>query len=205
MVQKSELETEVMGSEMAEDSELNREKNKHLSSHEAPDSTKFQRQLLIFGGIGVLVIVLALFFMGWHELTSIKVRLDQMERKLAQLEDMDEKVSGLNKAMLSTRSDLKEHIEKFKKWLEERFQGIDELQKRAAPPAMKTQAPPDLSKEPIPQTNDRYHEVRQGENLYKIARKYGLSVGELRRLNDIRPNQILQPGQKLLVAPEKNQ
>jgi LysM repeat protein len=143
--------------------------------------------------------------MGWHELSSIKARLDQMERKLAQLEDMDEKVSGLNKVILTTKSDLKEHIEKFKNWLEERFQGIDELQKRAAPPAMKTEAPPDFKKEPIPQTNDRYHVVRQGENLYNIARKYGLSVGELRRLNDMRSNQILQPGQKLLIAPEKNQ
>ena len=70
---------------------------------------------------------------------------------------------------------------------------------------MKTKAPPDLSKEPIPQTDERYHVVRRGESLYKIARKYRLSVGELRRLNDISPDQIIQPGQKLLIAPEKNQ
>ena len=190
---------------MAEDSELNLTKNEHLDSHKTPDTSKFQRQLFIFGGIGVLVIVLAFSFMGWHELTSVKVRLDQMERKTAQLEDMDERVSGLNKAILTSKSDLKENIEEFKEWLEERFQGIDELQKRPARPAMKSKAPHDLSKEPIPQTQDRYHVVRRGENLYKIARIYGLSVGELRRLNDMRPNQIIQPGQKLLVAPEENQ
>ena len=199
-----ELENEATGSEMAEDSELNREKNEHLRSSEIPDSSRFQRQVLIFGGIGILVIVLALFFMGWHELSSIKAKLDQMERKLAQLEHMDEKVSRLNKAMLTTKTDLKEHVEKFKDWLEERFQGTDELQKRSTPPAMKTGALPGVNKEPALQPKGRYHIVRKGENLYKISRKYGLRVGDLRRLNDMRQNEILQPGQKLLVAPEKN-
>jgi len=45
-----------------------------------------------------------------------------------------------------------------------------------------------------------YHSVVRGENLYKIARKYGLTVDKLCNLNDITPRQSIYPGQKLLVS-----
>ncbi|MCD6407728.1 LysM peptidoglycan-binding domain-containing protein, partial [bacterium] len=43
-----------------------------------------------------------------------------------------------------------------------------------------------------------YHTVKKGENLYIIAKKYGTSVNNLKRLNNIKSSVIL-PGQKLLV------
>jgi LysM repeat protein len=50
--------------------------------------------------------------------------------------------------------------------------------------------------------NERYHEVRPGETLYRIAKTYGFSVDELCRLNDISPDEIgdIQPGRRLLVS-----
>lgn len=56
---------------------------------------------------------------------------------------------------------------------------------------------------PTDQAKGQYHEVRRGESLYRISMKYGLSVDELCRLNNIHPHQIIRPGQKLLVFPEK--
>ena len=49
-----------------------------------------------------------------------------------------------------------------------------------------------------------YHEVSKGETLYRISRKYGLSVDELQRLNNLKNNQIY-PKQKLLVTPDSQQ
>ncbi|MDQ7040082.1 MAG: LysM peptidoglycan-binding domain-containing protein [Rhodothermus sp.] len=43
-----------------------------------------------------------------------------------------------------------------------------------------------------------YHTVRPGETLWDIARRYGLSITQLRRLNDLRTN-IIRPGQRLRV------
>ena len=43
-----------------------------------------------------------------------------------------------------------------------------------------------------------YHIVRKGECLYTIAKKYGISVRTLKRLNHLRSN-IIRPGQRLLV------
>lgn len=44
-----------------------------------------------------------------------------------------------------------------------------------------------------------YHTVRQGETLITIAKKYKMSVAELKRINKIRSNKITV-GQKLLVS-----
>jgi len=43
------------------------------------------------------------------------------------------------------------------------------------------------------------HVVRDGESLYAIARRYGMSVTELTALNGIRPSGFLLPGQGLRV------
>jgi LysM repeat protein len=48
------------------------------------------------------------------------------------------------------------------------------------------------------------HVVRKGETLESIARKYGTTVLELRRLNDLKKNAILRVGQKLVISGEAN-
>lgn len=45
----------------------------------------------------------------------------------------------------------------------------------------------------------KYHTVRSGESLSKIANKYGLSVNELKRMNNLKSN-YLKVGQKLVVG-----
>lgn len=56
-------------------------------------------------------------------------------------------------------------------------------------------------KEPEPdvEKTDYYHEVRQGETLYSIARQYNLSVDDLKILNKL-PDHTLSIGQRLLIS-----
>ena len=56
-------------------------------------------------------------------------------------------------------------------------------------------------KEPVSQAKGGYHEVQSGDTLSGIAGKYGISLDELCRLNNITKDQTIYPGQKLLVAP----
>ncbi len=48
-----------------------------------------------------------------------------------------------------------------------------------------------------------YHKVRSGENLGLIAKKYGISVSQIKSWNGLRSNTI-KPGQKLRVASKKS-
>jgi len=45
-----------------------------------------------------------------------------------------------------------------------------------------------------------YYAVRKGDTLFSIAKKNGLTVAELRELNDLRKNATLHQGQKLRVS-----
>ena len=44
----------------------------------------------------------------------------------------------------------------------------------------------------------RYHTIKRGETLYSIAKRYGLSVSELKRLNNMRSD-FIRAGKRLKV------
>lgn len=54
-----------------------------------------------------------------------------------------------------------------------------------------------------PQAASETHVVRRGENLTLIAKKYGMSVNELRRLNKLSHRSILRAGQTLKLKEEE--
>ena len=49
-----------------------------------------------------------------------------------------------------------------------------------------------------PEDTAVYHTVRQGDNLWDIARKYRASVEQIRSLNDL-GSSTLRPGQRIRV------
>ncbi len=51
-------------------------------------------------------------------------------------------------------------------------------------------------------SNASYHTVRRGENLTLIARKYGVSVQRLKRLNHLNKRALLRVGQRLKLKEE---
>ena len=61
-----------------------------------------------------------------------------------------------------------------------------------------------VSKQATSQEKKQYHNVVRGDTLYSISRKYGLSVEEIRRLNNLNKNQPIQPGQKLMVTADSH-
>lgn len=54
------------------------------------------------------------------------------------------------------------------------------------------------------QYSPQYHKVNHGETLYQISKRYNLSVGEIYKLNDLKDNQPILPGQKLIVSPRND-
>jgi len=46
----------------------------------------------------------------------------------------------------------------------------------------------------------RTHRIRSGESLWSISRRYGMTVPQLARMNNLSAKAVLQPGQRLQVA-----
>ena len=136
-----------------------------------------------FWGVRVLLLVVVSPFLfgcgngeSKEELSFIKTRLDQVEERLTRLGEVEERLTQLE----GTEQKMA-HLESQVKKLE---RSVSKLNK---PVASRTK-------------KGRYHEVRQGDSLFKIAQKHGITVEELCRLNKITSKAVIRPGQKLLVA-----
>jgi LysM repeat protein len=71
------------------------------------------------------------------------------------------------------------------------------------PAAAKTEAvsPAKTVEEPEKKASaEKYHEVKPLETLYGLSKQYGLTVDELRRLNNMGPTDSIRSGQKLKVS-----
>jgi len=170
-----------------------------------------QRKTLILGGIGVLllIVLIALFFGGGDtlskkDLASFKARLDQLEDRLTRFEGVELRVASLEKKEKELEQSMAE-ADRSKRLLTQQYttlnQRLDSLQKAKTPVPTKSKALIAPQKKPPTLGKKRFHEVRSGDTLYRIANKYGISVEELCRLNNIGQNKIVQPGQKLVVSP----
>ncbi|MBW1924507.1 MAG: LysM peptidoglycan-binding domain-containing protein [Deltaproteobacteria bacterium] len=138
-------------------------------------------------GVGLAALLLslwALFAGGPHvEWNEVKHRIDGMEERLARVE---EKVGTL-KGSMAARSELRD------------------LHRRVSALSGKV-ARLERRKGTRPRTagsrtgTAKYHVVRRGESLYLIAKRYGLSLAALTRMNGLTSKSVIRPGQKLLVS-----
>jgi LysM repeat protein len=130
------------------------------------------------------------------ELKSLKTQLQQVDKRLASMEASDEKLGRLENQVKG----LRRSVGRLEKSVARVNQSL-EAKKKSAPAAKK--ATTTAKKTAAPKVKKRYHTVRKGESLYGIAKKYGLPVDTLRRLNNLNKKSVIRPGQKLLVSKGK--
>jgi LysM repeat protein len=115
---------------------------------------------------------------------ALEQRIAGLEKQLAELQGKIS-TSGPDPALLQRVDALAQKVEA----LERQKQPTAESKaKRSAP------------SKPAVSTEKKYHTVQKGETLYWISKKYGVSVEELRKLNNLSADQRLRTGQKLLVS-----
>ena len=214
MNQNLDKEMKQFGEEIADELGYT-PKVKNMRRHRAPRNSQPQRKILILGGAGVLllIILIAIFFRSGNELSTedlptIHARLSQLEKRLTRLEGMEDRIVFLDKQERELLDYVAE-TDKSGKYLAERLdeltQKVNRLEERMAVTPANTETSLTVQRKVFPLIKGYYHEVRHGETLYGIAQRYGTSVEELCRLNNIIPKQAIYPGQKLLVAPEDTQ
>jgi LysM repeat protein len=116
------------------------------------------------------------------ELNSIKSRVEYIEKRLDGLEGITEKLVRLEKKVKS---------------LEQTMTKVD----RSLATMVEAKS---SQKKAVGTIKKAHHTVGRGDNLSRIAKRYGLSVVELCRLNQITPKTIIRPGQKLIVSKASN-
>jgi LysM repeat protein len=147
-----------------------------------------------------LAILLVLIFVGGilyflsrgpaaGEPSSLKTKMTALEQKIAELE---KQLSELQGKIGSSATDpaLLQRVDA----LAQKVEGL-EKQKR---PAVESKASPPVK--PAVSADKQYHTVRKGETLVRISKQYGISPGELRKLNNLPPDHQLRTGEKLLVS-----
>jgi LysM repeat protein len=190
-------DTQEIFDHMAEDLAKNQRNDPSFRRQKDPYGSSPSPRFVLLGlGAAVVVLLAILVFRGTGkvDLAPIQNRIDQLEKKTAQVDANAKKIDALE-------GEIKTFQQTLSKWegadrsLGER---IDKLAKQmgnpqAEPPAHKAKA----------QAKARYYEVRSGDTLYSIAKQHGISMDHLRRLNKLKKNAEIEPGQKLLISPER--
>jgi LysM repeat protein len=137
--------------------------------------------------LGIRVLVLIALFLSCYGcqkrdyaevVDSIEARMTMIEQRVAQLEKMEQRISA------------------YEFQIKELRESIARLDNRVAEIL---KAPQTIKAQPATQVKAGYRAVHRGDSLYGIAQEYGLTVEELRRLNNLTKGQVIYPGQKLLV------
>ncbi len=212
MVEKPSSDTQDMFDDLSNDL---------ASSNQTPPSRRgtiscadrFSSNPKIILGVALLLVIILFAFLfsgskgaSTEDVKAINLRLDQMEKRLASLDATEKKMSSLENQLQGFQQALSRH-DSADRSLRERIDKLSQqLEKAAAPPAPpqpKQGVKPSPAKSAPPQGGVRYHEVASGDTLYHIANRYGTTVGELRRLNNLKPGEAITPGQKLAVTPNR--
>jgi len=190
-------ETQEIFEDMAEDLAKDRRNDPPHRQKNSYSSGPSGRFILLIGlGAVIVILLLVLLFRGSgkQDLSPIQSRLDRLEKRIALVEESGKRIEALDGQMKSLQQN-QLRLESSSKSVADRLEKLSRQMEK--PPAQ-----PPAHKEPV-QAKAQYHEVRPGDTLYGIASKYGLTLDQLLRLNNLKKNAALQPGQKLLVSPER--
>ena len=169
--------------------------------------TKLRRNLLpvAVGGAAILFVLIMLVLVGGsgdsQKATKEGEGVDNLEARLNKLEFQHQMVlEKMNKIQESSSSGVgQQELAKLRKAvsdLEARLAGLESRLAEQLEAGTGTEAEAGGGSSEDAQR----HTVQQGETLFSIGQRYGVSVEKLRKWNDIGTNEFIHPGQELKVA-----
>lgn len=116
-----------------------------------------------------------------ERLAHVDTRIGNLERRLTGMDDRSRKAAS-SPASASTSKP-----------------AASAASKPVLSPEAKKPVRPAPAAEPAP-SGPKYHEIGDGDTLYSIARRYNMTIEQLRVLNKLSSEAVLQPGQRILVS-----
>jgi LysM repeat protein len=163
---------------------------------------------------GAFLLLLLILFIGGDDspqtdihstLKMVSERIQELEDKMARLaQDQEELRQAV--AQVSSEQDLDQVLEQlqamqtdletFKSTTRQDITRLENAQQKllsgAQPPSRDTGATAQ---------DVKVHTVQEGENLFRIGLQYDITADQIRRWNDLGPNEPIHPGQKLKIGP----
>jgi LysM repeat protein len=190
-------------------------KNTNSSHREISPRAKSHGKTIILWAVGILILIAIISFLfgggtgvSKKELDSVTTRLTRLEKKTENLEGVEGKIAYLekeDKELEKSAAKMDKSIGFLISQINTLNKKIDSLQKSMSSTSVGTKPSSIKKVKQAPQAKSQYHEVRAGDSLYSIAQKYGISVDELCRINNITKKHVIQPGQKLKVVLSERQ
>ncbi len=177
-----------------------------------PSDTRHQRKILLIA-IGGVLLAVALFAGSFRlanrysdkSLSTIWDSIVQLGKRQQELERMENRIALLEKLQKGLTEHVSRHDRSTKstrEQLDRLTQEITLLQQIIGPAAAKEGAQKGIREKAISEVKGHYYEVCPGDSLYTISQEYGVSVDELCRFNHITPDQVIRPGQKIIISRE---
>jgi LysM repeat protein len=192
---------------------LGKDANPPLRRMSHPSKSHGKTIILWAVGILILIGIINFFFGGGSEvskkqLDSVFTKLNRLEQEAEKLKGLEDKIAQLekeNKNLQTSASKRKRSIGFLQSQIKKLNKKIDGLQTSLPSKSLGTKPADAKQEKQKSPTKGQVYEVRPGDSLYSIARKYGISIDELCRINNINKRRVLQPGQKLKVPISKGQ
>jgi|GEM_PF-1386885 len=201
MEPRSESDVKGIVEEMAED----RGRTMNRASAQKRGARRSSREglgrTLLFGAVAAVVLLAAFLLLVGNgdrqedeTRRALAERMDRIESRLDRLEGTERQVpaligrmEGLGKSISRLESDQRTLLDR-----------MDRLSRRLD--RLTRPAPAGTPSAPSAGGGSATHTVKRGETLFSIAKRHGLSVEALCRMNGIGRNDVIQPGQKLIVG-----
>lgn len=169
--------------------------------------TDSDKGLPFLAGIGLVLIFMAgiaYFISNCTKATDTKSSTKSEETLASRMTALEEKVTGLEAQVTelqgkSNKGGTDPFLLHQVEVLTKRVDALEERGKKSGVESKASTAPP----KPAVASQEKYHTVQKGETLLKIAKKYGITVEELRKLNNLSKGQSVKVGQRLLVSVKR--
>ena len=175
----------------------------------------FKKPEIPFIAMGVGLIVLIILFVvsiSGRDNTNVDNQVASIEKRLRQIEDRlnnlelntggGKQIEGQNSKLVEINDKISRLEASVALRMDQIAAEMNRMQKRASSSrTSSTRAKKTTTSKPAQTTSNlKYHQVRAGETMYGIGKRYGLKLEELLRLNKMKSGAVIYPGQKLVVG-----
>lgn len=183
----------------------------HGSGSNASGGQAFKHIYIAIGGFLILIVLSVVLIARTYslaekvQLLALESRLEQLESRLGSIEGeggLSQTAGPGNQLILIT-----ERLDQLEANMTARINSMANQLNTAPAKPVAAATPKTEAAVPAPapkkETKAKIHTVKQGDTLYRISRRYNLSVEQLRQYNKLNSKASIYPGQKLNIAPQK--